>query len=556
MFGFFSGTKRDTRSSDRDEESTVQDDVPPTRRHNNHHDDEDDHDDYDGTSHDEEDEENVKVEASLIPSDQEKRALLASFDTMRKDSLFCDVAFVCKGTLFRAHRVVVSSWSRWMRTFLVDSPPEEVLSMDLFEPDAFKAVLDYMYGQPLYLNVQKANNILKVVRRLELQKLEQQCWRYLMTVIDEDTEHVEYLHELADRYDCPPLKLAAWRILKERIPGVGAFPTKASLLKVAQGDTGRILRGTGLTGPGDPAFNNLNNINGIRSSRHVHQFEYDDYQATTNIPSIFEDYGDDEDDEDEDEDRDEEDEMERFNKKYRNIPALEELGTNAKATEVVMAWAKRLKEVYAQCAPIDAVDNDDLSQLKFKDDSPDVRLNKTTMKKSTAALSSSAAHYHQQHSLHSPNPNDLSASISVNQQADSPMRSTNATKRTMVPQPVPPPESPSGSQAGFMSASTPTRTKKTNAGNEDVNLPKYKSATTIDYTEVLTNFYNIMSMQEKIGGIPTILKTWKNKEDIMIASLMQKYDKTIPPHLMTYLDHVHALAENHTESSFVKPKRR
>lgn len=61
---------------------------------------------------------------------------------------------------------------------------------------------------------QNADNVLKVVRRLEMQKLEQQCWRYLMTVINPDT-NVEILHELADRYDCPPLKLAAWRILQE-----------------------------------------------------------------------------------------------------------------------------------------------------------------------------------------------------------------------------------------------------------------------------------------------------------------------------------------------------
>ena len=62
--------------------------------------------------------------------------------------------------------------------------------------------------------MQNADSVLKVVRRLEMQKLEQQCWRYLMTVINPDT-NAAILHELADRYDCPPLKLAAWRILQE-----------------------------------------------------------------------------------------------------------------------------------------------------------------------------------------------------------------------------------------------------------------------------------------------------------------------------------------------------
>ena len=72
----------------------------------------------------------------------------------------------------------------------------------------------YLISKLCFYAQQNADHILKVVRRLEMQKLEQQCWRYLMTVINPET-NVEILHELADRYDCPPLKLAAWRILQE-----------------------------------------------------------------------------------------------------------------------------------------------------------------------------------------------------------------------------------------------------------------------------------------------------------------------------------------------------
>lgn len=124
--------------------------------------DEDSHVDADGddleyTEEEDDREEDDAVEALLIPSDQEKKAILASFDAMRKDSLFCDVAFVSQGVLFRCHKVVVSSWSRWMRTFLCDSPEEEILSLDIFSPDAFGAVLDYMYGYPLQVTEQVQN---------------------------------------------------------------------------------------------------------------------------------------------------------------------------------------------------------------------------------------------------------------------------------------------------------------------------------------------------------------------------------------------------------------
>jgi hypothetical protein len=117
--------------------------------------DEIENDNEDETSDDEEDDgEEEDVEAFLIPSEHEKKAVLASFDTMRKESLFCDISFVCQGVLFRGHRVIVSSWSRWLKAFLIESPEEEVLSLDIFDPQAFRAVLDYMYGVALQITVQ------------------------------------------------------------------------------------------------------------------------------------------------------------------------------------------------------------------------------------------------------------------------------------------------------------------------------------------------------------------------------------------------------------------
>ena len=95
-----------------------------------------------------------------------------------------------------------------------------------------------------------------------MQKLEQQCWRFLMTIIDPET-NCEKLHELADRFDCPPLKLAAWRILQETRPGYGSSPNASKLLKggaashAQQQAVKRILGVTGLTGPGEPGFSSM-----------------------------------------------------------------------------------------------------------------------------------------------------------------------------------------------------------------------------------------------------------------------------------------------------------
>lgn len=91
---------------------------------------------------------------------------------------------------------------------------------------------------------------MKVLRRLEMQHLEQQCWEFLISVID--SSNCEKLHEMADVFDCPPLKLCAWRILQEAIPGYSVAPNH--MLNLSEEQQKQItyqLRGNGLTGPCD-----------------------------------------------------------------------------------------------------------------------------------------------------------------------------------------------------------------------------------------------------------------------------------------------------------------
>ncbi|RYG99790.1 BTB/POZ domain-containing protein, partial [archaeon] len=287
------------------------------------------------------------IEAFFSPSDNEKKLLLANFDNMRKESLFCDVAFICNGVLFRAHKVVLSSWSRWMRAFLADSPNEEVLALDIFTPEAFRSVLDYMYGQPLHMTLDAADGVIKVTRRLELAKLEQGCWRYLMTILE--PSNAAYLHELADRYDCPPLKLASWKILQHHVPGMENFPNRRKLEKTSLADGAKHLRGTGLMGPGDVHFST-----GLKRSQvkfledeasDQEDNEEDGEQAEEHdedkaeMPSVFDDYDAQEEDESEYDDGRGED------RDVITRRALEQLARDAPATEVIMAWARRLKGI-------------------------------------------------------------------------------------------------------------------------------------------------------------------------------------------------------------------
>lgn len=125
-------------------------------RHNKKEEEEEDHEEEDEVDEDDDQMQDIEkdVEVFIIASEGEKKSVLSSFDAMRRDGLFCDVAFICNGVLFRGHKIILSGWSRWMRAFLCDSPEEEVLSLDIFDPEAFRAVMDYMYGSPLHLTIE------------------------------------------------------------------------------------------------------------------------------------------------------------------------------------------------------------------------------------------------------------------------------------------------------------------------------------------------------------------------------------------------------------------
>jgi hypothetical protein len=88
----------------------------------------------------------------FLPGNFEKKQMLLCLSEMRKDNFFCDISFLCQGVLIRAHRVVVSSWSRWLKALLCESE-EEVISLDVFSSDSFSSIVDYMYGIPLKITL-------------------------------------------------------------------------------------------------------------------------------------------------------------------------------------------------------------------------------------------------------------------------------------------------------------------------------------------------------------------------------------------------------------------
>ncbi len=210
--------------------------------------------------------------------------------------------------------------------------------------------------------------------------MEIQCWRYLITILDEHT-NVEYLHDLADRYDCPPLKLAAWKILKEKVPNLDAFPKEnqlmasvASVQQMTDLPKELAVRGTGFSWPGDPRGIKKIDTRAHHGLNDQDRFGLDEDEG---LPSVFNDLSDEEDEEEDDdedgdngfdsEEWDDDDPREiarqrrRAQKKQKKKVAqpspskrmikLEDITDHSTATEVINAWANRLKGKHL-CPPV------------------------------------------------------------------------------------------------------------------------------------------------------------------------------------------------------------
>jgi hypothetical protein len=135
----------------------------------------------------------------------------------------------------------------------------------------------------------------------------------MMTVIDQSNCLI--LHEFADRYDCPALKLTAWRMIQESTPAYAAMP---SLL--FESVSALVSPGSGLTGPAE-------------TFQHHLRGEIDEEEE---LPSILNPL---------------ENDFIAGEGVRGGYPQPDELPPDASAIDVVRAWAFRLQDVYEQCNP-------------------------------------------------------------------------------------------------------------------------------------------------------------------------------------------------------------
>ena len=343
-----------------------------------------------------------------------------------------------------------------------------------------------------------------------MQQLEQQCWKFLITIIN--SINCDHLHDLADKYDCPPLKLASFRILQENDPTYKVEPIDWNVTKGRKDFINGLAwkNGSGLTGPGESSF--YTNA-GILADHIFEEEDEDDY-----VPSIIgftknkkkvssntrtdrhhqndkDSNNNEENDSQQSNDNTSVDSYAKYTIDVSKSVSPYELPPNATAREVVKAWAHRLQFIYLQCMPTEH-ELEIIDEITNTDDETEDENN-----------------YGNNH-LNNNNKNGKN----INNQQNLIFN----YKRTDL-----------------------------NQSNNPINRLKYDTNYSIDWKQELKRFYSVLKMPEKLTTIDEILVTWEGKEEQMLSALMVKYQKLLPQTLFEHFQDILNKIETQTESSFI-----
>ncbi|XP_032374236.1 zinc finger and BTB domain-containing protein 16-A isoform X2 [Etheostoma spectabile] len=106
---------------------------------------------------------------------------LQQADALRRSGSLCDAIISVKSKTFRAHRLVLACASRRLAQQLaqadIDSPVQ--CTLEYLSPHTFQQVLDFTYTQTLEVSVHDLHLLLRAAQLLEMQLLEDQCWKQL-----------------------------------------------------------------------------------------------------------------------------------------------------------------------------------------------------------------------------------------------------------------------------------------------------------------------------------------------------------------------------------------
>ncbi|XP_030643318.1 zinc finger and BTB domain-containing protein 8A [Chanos chanos] len=115
--------------------------------------------------------------------------LLKQLDQQRRQELFCDCNVVVEGHLFKAHRNVLFGSSGYFRMFLSQGAKDCSLepasaSFDVFSPDTFTVILDFVYSGQLELTSSNVIEVMSAASYLQMNDVIAYCKDFIKSSLE------------------------------------------------------------------------------------------------------------------------------------------------------------------------------------------------------------------------------------------------------------------------------------------------------------------------------------------------------------------------------------
>lgn len=114
--------------------------------------------------------------------DEYSRSLLCKLNSLRKDSVLCDVEITVCGEAFHAHRILLSAASQYFQVMfcgsMVESHQREIVLQGL-SPRTFVVILDFIYSGKISVTSKNVQELLAAAKMLQVDDVMRCCCEFL-----------------------------------------------------------------------------------------------------------------------------------------------------------------------------------------------------------------------------------------------------------------------------------------------------------------------------------------------------------------------------------------
>ncbi|XP_042741037.1 zinc finger and BTB domain-containing protein 8A isoform X3 [Lagopus leucura] len=142
--------------------------------------------------------------------------LLEQLNEQRKQDLFCDCSILVEGKVFKAHRNVLFASSGYFKMLLSQSSKDNsqptVATFEVFSPETFMVILDFVYSGVLPLTGQNVIEVMSAASYLQMTDILNVCKTFIKSSLDiNEKEKDHYLGLSAKSTNGEPAHASLYR---------------------------------------------------------------------------------------------------------------------------------------------------------------------------------------------------------------------------------------------------------------------------------------------------------------------------------------------------------